>query len=103
MKLSTPVAATAAIVAVLGSYALYGHMSAERKLAIMGEPDVPRGSYRITLDFAPERFHQTRLQEVGRLVEVRDRTVYMMDMTPAAIRGAAGEYWVAGVDRWDGK
>ena len=95
--------ATAVIALVIGAYALYGQASAARKLATMGEPDAPHGAYRITLDFAPERFHQTRLQEAGRLVEVRERTVYMMDMTPAAVRSVAGEYWVAGVDRWDGR
>jgi hypothetical protein len=103
MKLSTPVVATVVIAVVIGAYALFAHVSAGRKLAAIGEPEAPLGAYRITLDFAPERFHQTRLQEAGRLVEVRDRTVYMMDMTPAALRAVAGEYWVAGVDRWDGQ
>jgi hypothetical protein len=36
-------------------------------------------------------------------VEVRDRTVFMMDVTPAALHGIAGEYWVDSVAKWDGK
>ena len=57
---------------------------------------------RITLDFAPERFHQLRLQDAGRLVEVRERTVYMKDVSPASLRAIAGEYWVETVARWEG-
>ena len=78
-------------------------VAAERKLAPLRPLVGERGSYRVTLDFAPERFHQLRLQEAGRLVEVRDRTVFMMDVTPAALRAIAGEYWVDSVAKWDGK
>lgn len=102
LRLRLPVVATAIVVLVVGGYLLAAHEGAERKLAGVGELP-PRGSYRIVLDFAPERFHQTRLQGLGRLVEVRDRTVYMMDVTPPAVRRIAGEYWVAAVERWDGK
>ena len=73
--------------------------AAERKLAAIGPLGADRGRLRITLDFAPERFHQLRLQEAGRLVEVRDRTVYMMDVAPAALRTIAGEYWVDEIAR----
>ncbi len=94
--------ATIVAALVVGGYVAAAQWGAWRKLAGIG--DIPaRGSYRIVLDFAPERFHQTRMQEMGRLVEVRDRTVYMMDVTPAALRRIAGEYWVAGVVPWDGK
>ena len=87
----------------LAAWWIAAFSAAERKLAPLGALPAERGSYRITLDFAPERFHQLRLQETGRLVEVRERTVYMMDVAPAALRGIAGEYWVDGVARWDGK
>jgi len=102
MTLRLPVVATAIVVLVVGGYLLAAQWGAQRKLADIGVPAGP-GSYRIVLDFAPERFHQTRLQELGRLVEVRDRTVYMMDVTPAALHRIAGEYWVAAVEQWDGK
>jgi hypothetical protein len=102
MMLRLPAIATAAIVAVVLAYVAAAHVAAARKLAPLGALDT-RGSYRITLDFAPERFHQQRLQDAGRLVEVRERSVYMMDVAPAAIRAIAGEYWVHDVARWEGR
>lgn len=100
--LRLPVIATVVAALVVGGYVGVAQWGARHKLAGLGE--IPaRGSYRIVLDFAPERFHQTRMQEMGRLVEVRDRTIYMMDVTPAALRRIAGEYWVDSVVRWDGK
>ena len=100
--LRLPVVATILVALVVGGYVAAAQWGSRHKLAGIGELPA-RGSYRIVLDFAPERFHQTRMQERGRLVEVRDRTVYMMDVTPGALRRIAGEYWVAGVTRWDGK
>lgn len=98
-----PLAATGFILALVAAWWIASFMAAERKLAAIGPLGADRGAYRITLDFAPERFHQLRLQEAGRLVEVRDRTVYMMDVAPAALRTIAGEYWVDKIARWDGK
>jgi hypothetical protein len=98
-----PVVATGVILAVLLAWWLAAFMAADRKLAPLGPLGGERGSYKITLDFAPERFHQLRLQEAGRLVEVRERTVYMMDVAPSALRAIAGEYWVDTVARWDGR
>ena len=103
MTLKLPLVATGFVVAILAVWWIAASMAAERKLAALGSPPAEHGSYRITLDFAPERFHQLRLQDAGRLVEVRDRTVYMMDVTPSALRGIAREYWVDAVARWDGK
>ena len=101
--LRVPLAATALVLAALAGWWLAASAAAERKLGALGPPATAPGSYRITLDFAPERFHQLRLQEAGRLVEVRDRTVYMMDVAPGALRGIAGQYWVEAVERWEPK
>ena len=78
-------------------------IAAQRKLAPLGTAAGDRGNYRVTLDFPPERFHQLRLQEAGRLVEVRGRTVFMMDVDPAALRDIAGEYWVDCDRAWNGQ
>jgi len=100
--LRVPLIATAVIVVVLAGGWATSLVSAQRKLEPLG-PTAPRGDYRVTLDFAPERFHQLRLQEAGRLVEVRGNTVFLRDVTPPALRAIAGEYWVGAVERWDGK
>lgn len=101
--LRVPMFATAVVVTVLVAWWLSSWMAANRKLASIEPLSQPRGSYRIVLAFAPERFHQQRLQEAGRLVEVRDRTVSMMDVSPRALRDIAGEHWVDAVQAWDGK
>jgi hypothetical protein len=103
MTLRLPFIATAIVLAALAAWWAMASFAAERKLAALEGPPESRGSYRITLDFAPERFHQLRLQDAGRLVEVRDRTVYMKDVAPAALRAIAAEYWVERVERWDGR
>jgi len=99
----TSVAATAVIAALLLAWWIAALAGAHRKLGPLSPLDAPRGHYRITLGFAPERFHQLRLQEAGRLVEVRASTVFMMDVPPAAIRELAGSYWVESIARWDGR
>ena len=99
--LRLPAIATALIAAVVLTSWTTAWLAAERKLG--GIAPEARGHYRITLDFAPERFHQVRLQEAGRLVEVRGDNVYMMDVAPSALRGIAREYWVREVARWEGR
>jgi hypothetical protein len=101
--LRVPAVATAIVAIALLLAWLFAHVGAQRKLAGL-EPLVDgRAHYRITLDFEPERFHQLRLQDLGRLVEVRGNSVYMMDLSPAAVRRIAGEYWVREIARWEGR
>ena len=100
--LRLPAIATAVVVAAVLLYVGAGIAGAQRKLAAV-EPLPPRGDYAITLAFAPERFHQLRLQDKGRVVEVRERTVFIMDVTPAALHDIAREYWVDGVAPWAGR
>lgn len=96
-----PAIVTALIVALLAAWWALSLSAAQRKLAgVVPLPDT--GHYRITLDFAPERFHQLQLQEAGRLVEVRGSTVYMKDVGPHALRSIAGRYWVRAIESWDG-
>lgn len=99
--LRLPLLATALVVAALVLYTLAGTLGARHKLGPL-EPLPARGNYAITLAFPPERFHQLRLQDLGRLVEVRERTVYMKDVTPQALHDIAREYWVTGVASWGG-
>jgi hypothetical protein len=97
-----PAIATAVVLAIVAGWWAAGTLAADRKLASLA-PLPGKGDYRITLDFAPERFHQQRLQDAGRLVEVRERDVFLRDVAPAALRDIAGRYWVESVHRWDGK
>ena len=101
--LRIPAAATAAIAVVLVAWWMASHLAADRRLAALAPLAEARGNYRITLDFPPERFHQLRLQEAGRLVEVRGNTVHMMDVAPDELRRIAGQHWVAAIAQWDGR
>jgi hypothetical protein len=100
--LRLPATATAVLLLALVAYWLAGLVGAQHKLAALEPPPSARGDYRITLAFAPERFHQLLLQEKGRLVEVRGNTVFMKDVDPAALRSIARNYWVDAVSRWSG-
>jgi hypothetical protein len=97
-----------ATMCIAGAVLLYwgiGVNAGAQKLGSMtaAGPLQPRASYAVTLAFPPERFHQLRLQDKGRVVEVRDRTVYMMDVAPAAITDIAREYWVDALAPWAGR
>ena len=96
-------ATTVLLLAALFAYWLAGQIGAQHKLAAIEPAPHGRGDYRITLAFAPERFHQLLLQDKGRLVEVRGDTVFMKDVDPAALRSIARNYWVESVARWSGK
>jgi hypothetical protein len=100
--LRVPLVATAVLLVALALYWLVAIIAGERKLANI-EHAPPRGNYRIVLDFAPERFHQLLLQDRGRLVEVQGNAVFMMDVTPPALRDIAQCYWVRSVEAWAGR
>ncbi|MBA3507777.1 MAG: hypothetical protein H0T80_18625 [Betaproteobacteria bacterium] len=102
MMLRLPALATACVLAAALLYWLAGVLGAQHKLAAL-EPLPPRANYAVTLAFPPERFHQLRLQDKGRVVEVRERTVYIMDMSPAALHDVAREYWVDTIVPWAGR
>ena len=98
--LRLPAIATAVVLAILGLYWALAWFAADRKLAAVEPLSEGRASYRVTLDFPPERFHQLYLQDKGRLVGVHGNVVDMMDVDAHALRAIAGHYWVASVERW---
>ena len=100
--LRLPATETAVLLIALAAYWLAGLIGAQHKLAAIEPAPSARGDYRITLAFAPERFHQVLLQQKGRLVEVRGNTVFMKDVDPGALRSIARNYWVETVARWSG-
>ena len=51
---------------------------------------------------APEPFHMAHLQDAGRLIEVREPTVFMMDVPPDELRALASHYWVRASSRGRG-
>lgn len=99
-----PLYATAVLLLVVAVYSGAREIDARAKLATLDPPlgEAP-GHYVVELEFPPERFHLTRLQNEGRLIEVRNTSVYMMDVSPRAITEIAREYWVRSIRRWAGR
>lgn len=102
--LRVPIVVTVIILIAIGAYSTMSLVEARHKLAALDPPvDASRGNYLVTLEFPPERFHQTLLQDMGRVLEVRGDTVYMMDVSATDIRRIAGKYWVESIKRWSGR
>ncbi|HXU53315.1 MAG TPA: hypothetical protein VN789_14830 [Casimicrobiaceae bacterium] len=97
-----PLIATLVLAAAVAAFWITGSVGAAHKLAPLEPLGGKPGNYAITLDFAPERFHQQTLQDLGRVVEVKGATVYMKDVEPAALKAIARRYWVDSVARWNG-
>jgi hypothetical protein len=97
-----PLAATLAIALVWFGYQAWLSADGARKLTAEEIAAGPRGSYEIELRFAPEGFHVTRVQAIGRVIEVRGASVFLMDAAPDDVRALAREYWVADVRPWAG-
>jgi len=95
-------AATLAVIVTIGAWTAWGRMHAAGLLSAAGV-GAAKGHYVLTLTFAPEGFHVTRLQAIGRLIEVRGTDVFLMDVDPVALRDAATAYWIKEVRPWPGR
>jgi hypothetical protein len=85
------------------AYTAWCDLAGERKLEAGGLAGVTAPvSVDITLAFAPEEFHMTRLQQAGRLLGVEGRTVRLGDVSRGAATALAREYWVRAIRRDDG-
>jgi hypothetical protein len=95
-------AATLVLGILAASWTVWGrsHSAALVRAADVG---TAKGHYVLTLAFTPEGFHVTRLQAIGRVIEVRGPEIFMMDVDPAALRAAATAYWIREVRQWPGR
>ena len=102
--LRVPICFSVALLLVVGVYEGARELDGRAKLRMLDPPLAQASAhYVVQMKFPPERFHLTRMQDSGRLIEVRNTAVYMMDVSPAAITGIAREYWVQAIDRWPGR
>ena len=92
--------------ALLAAYAAYEgwlvHTGAQKLL----DSEVPagnaKGHYEVIVNFAPEAFHITRVQAVGRVIEVRGRSIFVMDTSTEDARELARNYWIEDIKPWKG-
>jgi len=96
-----PLVATVVLLALYGAYNAWLHAVGARALP---EAELAGGEayvgVAVTLAIDPEQFHMAKLQALGRLIEVRERTAYIVDVAPADARRFARNYWVARIERW---
>jgi hypothetical protein len=99
------VAVTLALLAAWGAYSLWAEWAGARKLtaAELTSARNARINVAVTLDFAPEAFHMMILQSIGRLIEVKGETAYLMDVPVDEARGLARRYWVRDIVPWRGR
>jgi hypothetical protein len=101
--LRKPITFTALLLIGWLSVALWSDVAGARKLQAGGLAGITTPvTVVVTLDFVPEEFHMTRLQQAGRLLGVDGRTVRLADVTPAAVTELAREYWVNAIRRDSG-
>jgi hypothetical protein len=96
-----PVAVTAALLGLwLGYQAWLARVAAEvLPEALLAGPG-PRVDLEVVLAVAPEQFHMTRLQALGRVMEVRERTAFIADVDKAEARAFAHAYWIERIAPW---
>ncbi len=99
------VVATLALLVLWGSYSAWASWRGDQKLppAVLASVPAGRVHLAVTLDFPPEAFHLEYFQSLGRLIEVRGETVYLMDVSRQHARALAREYWVREVKLWPGR
>ena len=98
--LRKPIAFTALLLIGWLAYTLWCDAAGARKLEAGGLANITAPvAVAVTLDFVPEEFHMTRLQQAGRLLGVDGRIVRLADVTQAAAIDLAREYWVDAIRR----
>jgi hypothetical protein len=99
------VAATLALLLTWGAFTLWEDWAGARKLTAAELASARNGriNLAVTLDFAPEAFHMMILQSIGRLIEVKGETAYLMDVPVDEARSLARRYWVRDVVPWQGR
>lgn len=96
---------TLALLLAWGTFAAWAAWAGARKLT-REELASARGGrlhVQVTLDFAPEAFHMMLLQSIGRLIEVKGETAYLMDVPVEEARSLARRYWVRDIAPWQGR
>ena len=99
------VVVTTLLLLAWGAFHLWSDWSGAQKLtaAKLAQAKSGRLHLTVTLNFAPEAFHMMLFQSVGRLIEVRRETAYLMDVRVEDARRLARHYWVREIQPWQGR
>ena len=98
-----PIAATLLLLLLYAGYNLWLSAGGAAKLAENERPAPgARAHFEVQVNFAPEAFHITRMQAIGRLIKVRGTSVFLMDVERDDAIELARNYWVADLKPWRG-
>lgn len=100
--LMRPVAVTLGLLCAYAGYESWLTISGSKKLTTEEILAGNKAHYEIVANFPPEAFHITRIQDVGRVIEVRTTSVFVMDIRPADARELARNYWISDIKPWKG-
>lgn len=98
-----PIAATLLLALLYAGYHLWLSATGAEKLQDSARPPPgARAHFEVMVRFPPEGFHITRMQAIGRLIEVKGTSVFLMDVERNDAIELARNYWVAGMKPWRG-
>lgn len=98
-----PIAATLLLVILYLGYNLWLSAGGATKLDESERPAAgERAHFEVLVKFPPEGFHITRMQAIGRLIEVKGTSVFLMDVERDDAIELARNYWIADLKPWRG-
>jgi hypothetical protein len=97
------VVVTALLLAAWLAFQTWAWWSGGAKLRAAGlDHAAGRVHVELVLGITPEPFHMAIFQDAGRLIAVREPSVFVMDVPPDKLRSLAAHYWVRAVRPWAG-
>ena len=98
-----PLAATLLLAFLFLGYNLWLSAGGAAKLDESERPPPgTRTHFEVMVKFPPEAFHVTRMQAIGRLIEVKGTSVFLMDVERDDAIELARNYWIADLKPWPG-
>jgi hypothetical protein len=98
-----PVFVTALLLAAWLAFHAWAWWSGGAKLRAAGlDGAAGKVHVELVLGITPEPFHMAIFQDAGRLVAVREPSVFLMDVPSDKLRSLAASYWVRAVRPWAG-
>ena len=98
-----PVIVTVLLLAAWLAFHAWALWSGGAKLRAAGLDDAAgKVHVELVLGIAPEPFHMAIFQDAGRLIAVREASVFMMDVPTDKLRSLAAHYWVRAIRPWAG-
>ncbi len=99
--LKPPIMTTSLILVFVLVLSQYRASLADQKLGGFKVEEGQKYAIVASLDFQPESFHITRLQQTGRLMRVDEKDVYLRDVSTGNLRALANKPWIETISAWN--